>query len=633
MSEIRTPVKKNKQVSFSPIHTPGLVFTEDVNDDEEEKLQRKMQEEAKRRRSSFHVSAALMSSPEPPKVPNQPVIQNRRKSMAIRKMAPAALEDLFKNCIKLSTENKINVKNTWNLNLIDHIDEVIESSTGDQSNFQVASSTLDASMKIYSSRVDSVHSDTYKVLGGLNRADGKQAEEDEEDELEVPNENGEVVRKEKKEPKKKKATGGSTIETNVSKLNLVKFEMEYAIQPLCHSSLKDFEVGSAKSLLLNHLMVSERFEVVLDQEKYRMFEQAREDLPEEIQLDLNASIHLDMSTQEVEAMEIVPQAPLQFEKQDVIAPMEEDVGPTLYDADFGGGDSDNEFQPVLATNTSINAIREDKPVNVVEHLMLEQIHGDQVHDLANAYSYVQIESKLTKKNWTGLAHWKVTKKPGEKKKTDRKKKEKDELDFENPTCDFDTAFECSTDGTAHTMAASTLTKNANATNLLPEDVHYKLEDLMKPFNLSRQQVSYVRKPTVSKSAPQEEPDGEIGYGGDDDHGDDDAEIAVDPVEMLIDVTNIVPIQLVELPKMAQKMNIGYAKISSKVDVKQLKENIWDDIRVTPVKYFSQMYIEVEQKQQSSISFAFLCLLHIANEKGLEITGREDLSDMKIKLKN
>lgn len=36
---------------------------------------------------------------------------------------------------------------------------------------QVASCTLDASVKIYSCRVDSVHSDTYKVLGGLNRTD------------------------------------------------------------------------------------------------------------------------------------------------------------------------------------------------------------------------------------------------------------------------------------------------------------------------------------------------------------------------------------------------------------------------------------------------------------------------------
>ena len=35
-----------------------------------------------------------------------------------------------------------------------------------------ASCTLEAGVKIYSTRVDSVHSETYKVLGGLNRTAG-----------------------------------------------------------------------------------------------------------------------------------------------------------------------------------------------------------------------------------------------------------------------------------------------------------------------------------------------------------------------------------------------------------------------------------------------------------------------------
>lgn len=36
-------------------------------------------------------------------------------------------------------------------------------------NFQVASCTLDAGVKIYAYRVDSVHSEAYKVLGSLGR--------------------------------------------------------------------------------------------------------------------------------------------------------------------------------------------------------------------------------------------------------------------------------------------------------------------------------------------------------------------------------------------------------------------------------------------------------------------------------
>ncbi|NWT06541.1 CND2 protein, partial [Mionectes macconnelli] len=34
---------------------------------------------------------------------------------------------------------------------------------------QVAAGSLDACAKIYSARVDTVHADTYKVLGGLGR--------------------------------------------------------------------------------------------------------------------------------------------------------------------------------------------------------------------------------------------------------------------------------------------------------------------------------------------------------------------------------------------------------------------------------------------------------------------------------
>jgi len=67
---------------------------------------------------------------------------------------------------------KINQKNSWSLNLIEHIDDVLktqeESSTTDGvTNFQAASCTLDASVKIYSCRVDSMHNETYRVLGGL----------------------------------------------------------------------------------------------------------------------------------------------------------------------------------------------------------------------------------------------------------------------------------------------------------------------------------------------------------------------------------------------------------------------------------------------------------------------------------
>lgn len=39
---------------------------------------------------------------------------------------------------------------------------------------KVASTTLDASAKIYAGRVDAIHAETYKVLSGLGRGSEKQ---------------------------------------------------------------------------------------------------------------------------------------------------------------------------------------------------------------------------------------------------------------------------------------------------------------------------------------------------------------------------------------------------------------------------------------------------------------------------
>jgi condensin complex subunit 2 len=44
----------------------------------------------------------------------------------------------------------------------------------DESSWQKASASLDASAKIYGYRVDSVHSETFKFLGGLSRTDMKE---------------------------------------------------------------------------------------------------------------------------------------------------------------------------------------------------------------------------------------------------------------------------------------------------------------------------------------------------------------------------------------------------------------------------------------------------------------------------
>jgi condensin complex subunit 2 len=62
---------------------------------------------------------------------------------------------------------KINATNSWNFALIDYFHDMSLLKEGDGVNFQRASCTLDGCVKIYTNRVDSVATETGKLLSGL----------------------------------------------------------------------------------------------------------------------------------------------------------------------------------------------------------------------------------------------------------------------------------------------------------------------------------------------------------------------------------------------------------------------------------------------------------------------------------
>ena len=81
----------------------------------------------------------------------------------------------FEEWMKMATDNKINATNSWNFALIDYFHDMSLLKDGDGVNFQKASCTLDGCVKIYTSRVDSVATETGKLLSGLAEGDGKNA--------------------------------------------------------------------------------------------------------------------------------------------------------------------------------------------------------------------------------------------------------------------------------------------------------------------------------------------------------------------------------------------------------------------------------------------------------------------------
>jgi condensin complex subunit 2 len=109
----------------------------------------------------------------------------------------------FEEWMKMATDNKINATNSWNFALIDYFHDMSLLKEGDGVNFQKASCTLDGCVKIYTSRVDSVATETGKLLSGLadsgnSKKKKGENEEGEESEEEVEDEDGVVRKKPKK---------------------------------------------------------------------------------------------------------------------------------------------------------------------------------------------------------------------------------------------------------------------------------------------------------------------------------------------------------------------------------------------------------------------------------------------------
>ena len=77
---------------------------------------------------------------------------------------------------------KINAANSWNFALIDYFHDMSLLKEGDGVNFQKASCTLDGCVKIYTSRVDSVATETGKLLSGLADSGNKKSRGDAEGE-------------------------------------------------------------------------------------------------------------------------------------------------------------------------------------------------------------------------------------------------------------------------------------------------------------------------------------------------------------------------------------------------------------------------------------------------------------------
>ena len=131
----------------------------------------------------------------------------------------------------------------------------------EESTWQKVSTSLDATDKIYGFRVDSVHSETFKYLGGLNRN---------KKELNLKDDNNEEVQEvggEETKKKEKVRRGVNTLETNINKLNLSKYDIDSEVDPLFSYMTSKFNESSAKGLLLNTILLDDNMNYILESKK------------------------------------------------------------------------------------------------------------------------------------------------------------------------------------------------------------------------------------------------------------------------------------------------------------------------------------------------------------------------------
>lgn len=233
---------------------------------------------------------------------------------------------------------------------------------------------------------------------------------------------------------------------------------------------------------------------------------------------------------------------------------------------------------------------------------------------------------------------------------------------------FDTYFRT-------TRAATTNTKSALSTSnkktTLPADFQFPPETLS--------QLSLKPSSTLNQQG-QARLSGELGEGigdydynnandtanfcpglqdgdSDDDGGPEDSQPSMDSMppssQEQDDVSTYGEDNLVPEPQRVNKIEINYAKTAKKMDMKRLKNTMWNLLTDSPEKpakeventetsevagekVFSQTTKTLLQRlpstmaQNLSVPLAFVALLHLANEKNLELVKVDDMSDIIIK---
>ncbi|KAL3863722.1 hypothetical protein ACJMK2_005465 [Sinanodonta woodiana] len=678
-----------------PVCSPAVLLTTE-RDDKKEKMDR-------RRSRVLELQNKNLGSPLSP--------AERRKSLPLSGLTAAQLSEHYASCIKLSAENKINSKNAFGLHLIDYMSELLKKK--ELENFQVASSTLDASAKIYAGRVDAIHAETFKVLSGLGRGSDKPKESDEAEGDEGQKEDGQTEQEDEgSQKKKRKVRKSKTVETNLKNINVNKLDLAIEVDPTFQLMSAAFDEGGTSGLLMNNLRCfDDSQELVLDSTTIvthadiNTLSQQSQQIRKMVDLsciqETRICKNIKYFNASIQSSCIPGSKDNVFDMDAETEPIPESTEPNLTmigggDGSFSSdGDNDGEAAHINQDETMAGDsqyIGDGKAAQLVQLALSNLTHsttGSLMQVLATTPSDYSYFNKALLRAWAGPSHWKIgpvsrDSKLKSMKATDKPKTKKAAFRIHfDVELDFEQQFKISK---ATCLTKGTLSKYNKDLTTLPKDHHYDANKLFRLFlrkkiMIKRQEENTQEVDDVIDNYDYDNENDKENYcpnkmdGGDDDDDSGDFNFTAEGNEFgnsldmfsqsqqnftassSMDGTILSGDKLLAQPYKVAKIDIEYAKTAKKLDVKKLKSTMWNVLtkhelspeeaqninnnsveaekrltgfvkEMTGSCTFQELLTDLPSKlsgqtaQNLSVPIAFVCLLHLANEKTLKL---EDLA--------
>ncbi|OLY84290.1 Condensin complex subunit 2 [Smittium mucronatum] len=757
---VKTPILTKRNISSIVTPKPHILIsnTATPNDDAKERKQRR-KSAMKRRISELSTpkpqalvaSMKALSRVEDGEINDSSFDTNDETfTVQIPSLTPEELNQRFEEWMKIAADNKINVHNTWDFALIDYFYDMRLLKDDGNINFQKASCTLDGCVKIYSSRVDSVATETGKLLTGLAEAPSKSSNSDGDDD------------EDKTSGRKTKKRGNSstnTLVSDMSSITLKKFDLELSVDPLFKKASADFDEGGSNGLLLKNLDIDNSGKILFDSgttaglksvpithknsdsepdPSRPLFDQMTSNILMEITsqmedkkvntllndyvLEQDNTIDFDLLVSQINEIEnkSYENQTDNFGENEFVDNEEDKIDSFL---NFG----DDDF-PEAPSEFSGFDIPDQKQMEEEENTQIGPVVSSKF-DFNKENDFFSYFDTNSSKSWAGPEHWKIPVskltnsssknngpqdiKPDVSATKSKKKKQDYYVDFSKESSESTTDI-FSQPARISSLELSKASLKSTKTFDLPADMKFNSKKMfslfLKPTVEFRARKSKASKDSTNKNSTvsnisdsgafaiddQACKDGFDALDFDDGMDDSDSIIGVPSSVEHVDSMDFDNSSIFgetqnneeptdgafSLPKLKviKPLYLSYAKVSKKVDVRKLKDNIWKKLSTLPVpgdstsdiptadpilengadesamqnepdglnsfetsvaklgeneQSFSQVVSGLktmyppERLKDISVSFCFICLLHLANEKGLEIESNQNMDDLVI----